>query len=130
VKAYSIINMMNIRLFSLICFVVIGISVQAGMYISEAQEVASSPVKIRAARYPDYVRIVLTADEPLVKAASVIMAKNKIIKIDFRQAGVADAGGRGNFGIAFETAKGPAVNDIPLEIIKSVNLVVKGGSCL
>ena len=121
---------MNKRLICLICFVVIGLTGQSGMCVTDAQEPYSSRVKIRAVRYPDYVRIVFTADDPLARKASVILTKNKTIKIDFRQAGATDAYDRGNPSISFETAKGSVDNDIPVEIVKSVNLIAKGGSCL
>ena len=64
-----------------------------GTFVSWAQETTLTPVKIRAARHQDSVRVVLTTEDFLVKNASVILTKNKTIRLDLRSAAAAAAAG-------------------------------------
>ena len=101
-----------------------------GAFVSWAQETTPTPVKIRAARHQDSVRVVFTTEDFLVKNASVILTKNKTIRIDLRSAAAAAAAGKEKPVISFETEKGQLKNDTPVELIKSVALAAKGDSCI
>ena len=101
-----------------------------GAFVSWAQETTPTPVKIRAARHQDSVRVVFTTEDFLVKNASVILTKNKTIRIDLRSVAAATASGKERPVISFETEKGQLKNDTPVELIKSVALVAKGDSCI
>ena len=109
---------------------VLGLSFCLGAFVSWAQETAPTPVKVRAARHQDSVRVVLTTEDFLVKNASVILTKNKTIRIDLRSAAAATAAGKEKPVISFETEKGQLKNDTPAELIKSVTLTAKGDSCI
>jgi N-acetylmuramoyl-L-alanine amidase len=100
-----------------------------GAFVSWAQETTPTPVKIRAARHQDSVRVVFTTEDFLVKNASVILTKNKTIRIDLHSAAAA-AAGREKPAISFETEKGQLKSDTPVELIKSVTLAAKGDSCI
>ncbi len=101
-----------------------------GAFVSWAQETTPMPVKIRAARHQDSVRVVFTTEDFLVKNASVILTKTKTIRIDLRSAAAATAAGKEKPVISFETEKGQLKNDTPVELIKSVALAAKGDSCI
>jgi len=124
---------MSKRLIFLICFLVLGFSAHLGTPFSNAQEKTSLVIKVRAAKYPEYIRVVFTSDAFMLRNASVILTKNKTVKIDFRSvdadATVAGAGKEKQV-LSFETEKGVGISDIPIEIIKSVSLVAKGDSCI
>lgn len=98
--------------------------------ISSAQEPAPISVKVRAAKHQDSIRIVLATEDVLVKNASVILTKNKSVRIDLRSAAAAASAGREKPGIIFETDKGSAKGDAPLEIMKSVTLTARGDGCI
>jgi N-acetylmuramoyl-L-alanine amidase len=121
--------MMRKRLIFLICLFVFGLSWHFCATVSDAQEAISLVVKVRAAKYPEYVRIVFTTDDFLMRNASVILAKNKTVKIDFRLVEAAAMAGKERIVLSFETENGVAKSDIPIEIIKSVSLMVKGETC-
>lgn len=130
---YSIMDMMKRN--SLVCLILffsiwLGISGLSGFSLSEAQENAPTAVKVRAARNQDAVRIVLTTEDFLVRNASVILTKNRTVKIDLRSEAAAAAANREKPVISFVTEKGSIKNDVPVEIIKSVSFVAKGDTCL
>ena len=101
-----------------------------GAFVSWAQETIPTPVKIRAAKHQDSVRVVFTTEDFLVKNASVMLTKNKTIRIDLRSAAAAAAAGKEKPVISFETEKGQLQSDTPVELIKSVALAAKGDSCI
>ncbi|HMK57386.1 MAG TPA: N-acetylmuramoyl-L-alanine amidase [Dissulfurispiraceae bacterium] len=88
---------------------------------------SSVAVKLRAAKHQDSIRIVLAADEAIVKSASVILTKNKAVIVDLHPA--AEAGAE-RPTIAFETDKGALTGDVPVEIMNSVTVVAKGTGCI
>ena len=101
-----------------------------GAFVSWAQETTPTPVKIRAARHQDSVRVVFTTEDFLVKNVSVILTKNKTIRIDLHSAAAAAAAGREKPAISFETEMGQLKSDTSVELIKSVTLTAKGDSCI
>jgi N-acetylmuramoyl-L-alanine amidase len=121
---------MSKRLIFLICFLVLGFSAHLGTPVSNAEEKTSLVIKVRAAKYPEYIRVVFTSDDFVLRNAAVILTKNKTVKIDFRSVDAAAAAGMEKQVLSLETEKGVGISDIPIEIIKSVRLVVKGDSCL
>jgi len=96
--------------------------------LSEAEVAASYTVKVRAVRYQDYVRIVLTTDESLARSASVIFTKNKTIRAEFSNDGSEPARKKPVF--SFATENGPIQGDKPVEIGKSVSLAAKDNVCI
>jgi N-acetylmuramoyl-L-alanine amidase len=118
---------MNKRSLLLVCLFVLGLFGFLYVPVCDAQDSAPVVVKVRAARHQDYVRIVLTAEDTLVRTASVIFTKNKTIRIEFQPEGTQAV--KGNPVISFATEKGVLASDMPVEIIKSVNLAAKGGAC-
>ena len=121
---------MSKRLIFLICFLVLGFSAHLGTPVSNAEEKTSLVIKVRAAKYPEYIRVVFTSDDFVLRNASVIFTKNKTVKIDFWSVDAAAAAGMEKQVLSLETEKGVGISDIPIEIIKSVRLVVKGDSCI
>jgi N-acetylmuramoyl-L-alanine amidase len=102
-----------------------------GTSISAAQEtVVPTAVKVRAAKHENSIRIVLTTKDYLVSNASVILAKNKTIKVDLRSAVAATAAGKEKPLIIFQTEKGAIKNDTSAELMKAVNIAVNGDSCI
>ena len=126
----SIIAIVNPKRFFTSAAVCMLFFLSLGAFVSWAQETTPTPVKIRAARHQDSVRVVFTTEDFLVKNASVILTKNKTIRIDLHSAAAAAAAGREKPVISFETEKGQLKNDTPVELIKSVTLVAKGDSCI
>jgi N-acetylmuramoyl-L-alanine amidase len=72
----------------------------------------------------------LATEDFLVKNASVILTRNKTIRVDLRSAVAAATADKEKPVISFETAMGQMKNDTPTELIKSVTLVAKGDSCI
>jgi len=121
--------MMSKRVIFLIYLFVLGFSAHLGTSVANAQEKTSLTIKVRAAQYPEYVRIVFTTDDFLMRNASVTLTKNKTVKIDFQPVDATAATGKERPALSFETDKGVCKSDMPIEIIKSVSLVVKGDTC-
>ncbi len=118
---------MNKRFSFLLCLLVCGLLTIVWGPVSSAQDSAHPMiVKVRAARYQDYVRIVLTSDETLTRNASVSFTKNKTIRVDFKTDGAA---AKERPVISYTTEKGSVPTDAPVEIIKAVNFSAKGGTC-
>jgi N-acetylmuramoyl-L-alanine amidase len=122
--------MMSKRLAFVVCFFVLGFSAHLCTPVADAQEKTNLVVKVRAAKYPEYVRIVFTTDDFLMRNASVLLTKNKTVKIDLRPGDATAAEGKERKVLSFETEKGVAKSDIPIEIMKSVSLMVKGDACI
>jgi N-acetylmuramoyl-L-alanine amidase len=97
-----------------------------GAFVSDAQENGLQVVKIRAARHADFIRIVVTAEESLIKQSSAVLDSSKAIAIDFRpDVPVAE---KRKKAVMIQTDRGAVKDGIPVEIIKSVNLALKGNS--
>ena len=126
----SIIAIVNPKRFFTSAAVCMLFFLSLGAFVSWAQETTPTPVKIRAARHQDSVRVVFTTEDFLVKNASVILTKNKTIRIDLHSAAAAAAAGMEKPAISFETEKGQLKSDTPVELIKSVTLAAKGDSCI
>ena len=126
----SIIAIVNPKRFFTSAAVCMLFFLSLGAFVSWAQETTPTPVKIRAARHQDSVRVVFTTEDFLVKNASVILTKNKTIRIDLHSAAAAAAAGREKPAISFETEKGQLKSDTPVELIKSVTVAAKGDSCI
>lgn len=126
----SIIAIVNPKRFFTSAAVCMLFFLSLGAFVSWAQETTPTPVKIRAARHQDSVRVVFTTEDFLVKNVSVILTKNKTIRIDLHSAAAAAAAGREKPAISFETEKGQLKSDTPVELIKSVTLAAKGDSCI
>jgi N-acetylmuramoyl-L-alanine amidase len=108
----------------LISICLLALSSSRGASVSEAQENGVSDVKIRAARHADFVRIVVTSEESLFKKSSAVLDSNKAIIIDFRpETAAAD---KGKKAVAVQTDKGAVKEGMPVEILKSVSLTLKG----
>ena len=126
----SIITIVNPKRFFTSAAVCMLFFLSLGAFVSWAQDTTPTPVKIRAARHQDSVRVVFTTEDFLVKNASVMLTKNKTIRIDLRSAAAAAAAGKEKPVISFETEKGQLQSDTPVELIKSVALAAKGDSCI
>jgi len=126
----SIIAIVNPKRFFTSAAVCMLFFLSLGAFVSWAQETTPTPVKIRAARHQDSVRVVFTTEDFLVKNVSVILTKNKTIRIDLHSAAAAAAAGREKPAISFETEMGQLKSDTPVELIKSVTLAAKGDSCI
>lgn len=126
----SIIAIVNPKRFFTSAAVCMLFFLSLGAFVSWAQETTPTPVKIRAARHQDSVRVVFTTEDFLVKNVSVILTKNRTIRIDLHSAAAAAAAGREKPAISFETEKGQLKSDTPVELIKSVTLAAKGDSCI
>ena len=122
--------MMSKRSIFVVCLFVLGLSAHFCTPVAYAQEKTTLVVKVRAAKYPEYVRIVFTIDDFLMRNASVLLTKNKTVKIDFPTGDGAAVEGKERKVLSFETEKGIARSDIPIELMKSVSLMVKGDTCI
>ena len=91
--------------------------------VSAAQENGGSGIRLRAARHADFVRIVVSAEEGLIKGSSASLDSNMVIKIDIRS--VATAAGKGKNGLFVQTDKGTLKEGVTVELLKSVSLAVK-----
>ncbi len=85
----SIIAIVNTKRFFTSAAVCMLFFLSLGAFVSWAQETTPTPVKIRAARHQDSVRVVFTTEDFLVKNASVILTKNKTIRMDLHSAAAA-----------------------------------------
>jgi N-acetylmuramoyl-L-alanine amidase len=81
-------------------------------------------VKVRAARHADFVRIVVTSEEPIVRKSAAVIDKNRVIAIDLRQEET--SGDKGKKSLNVRTDKGAVKDGVPVELMKSVGLTLKG----
>jgi hypothetical protein len=101
-----------------------------GAFVSWAQETTPTPVKIRAARHQDSVRVVFTTEDFLVKNVSVILTKNKTIRIDLHSAAAAAAAGRENNHTECRRYQGFEAPVPPEDSYRrAFHFSTKGGSC-
>jgi N-acetylmuramoyl-L-alanine amidase len=92
--------------------------------VFSAQENGVPVIRVRAARHADFVRIVVSGEESLIKGSSAALDGNKVISVSIRPD--AAAAGKGKNALSVQTDKGPLKEGAAVEILKSVSLAFTG----
>ncbi|MCL4455793.1 MAG: N-acetylmuramoyl-L-alanine amidase [Nitrospirae bacterium] len=102
----------------LICFLFLSVH-SFGFAAQSGKEPVA--ITVKAGKHAKYVRIVFSAPEEYIQKASVILAENNVIKVDFQSAVVITA--------VQKTGKVILKTDTPVEMTGGVKIVAKNNNC-